>query len=298
MRRLARALKINRAWAVGIMECLWHWAARFAPQGDIGRHSNEDIAEACCWEADPSVLVQTLIDCGWIEKDAKHRLVIHDWHDHCDQAVAKYISRNNLPFLSRNVRKCPDKDSLPEPVPEPEPVPNSQPEPAPKPKIACVSGVEKSKLAGQKSANGFTIQDLRTQLSILYSRPENFPWMCDEEHYLVDIFKRPDCQKELEAITAFKRRTEPRYFPNKLSRLLSDWTGVLDRARNGSRASIGPKHAEVLAMLREKFPGDHRIPNWSLSFCRAWEDKGWMRQGRPIDWKVELSKQTAAWARE
>lgn len=107
VKRLARLLKINRAWAIGLLEALWHWAGRFAPQGDIGRHEDAEIAEGVFWEKNPRVLIEALLTAGWLEVHATHRLIIHDWHDHADDAVRKYLKRNNLEFQTVS-RHSPD----------------------------------------------------------------------------------------------------------------------------------------------------------------------------------------------
>jgi hypothetical protein len=107
MKKLARALNINRGWAVGLLESLWHWTSKFAPQGDIGKHEDVDIAEGCFWDREPSELINALIETGWIERCDKHRLLVHDWHDHADEAVTKRLARSKLPFLSVS-RRCLD----------------------------------------------------------------------------------------------------------------------------------------------------------------------------------------------
>lgn len=101
MKRLARALGINRAWAGGILEFLWHWAGKFSPQGDIGKHEDIDIAEGCFWDRSPQELIEALVETGWIHRSKEHRLIIHDWHDHADEAVIKRLSRSKLQFLTR-----------------------------------------------------------------------------------------------------------------------------------------------------------------------------------------------------
>ena len=99
MRRLARRVG-GRAQAVGILECLWHWAARYAIQGDIGRWPDEDIAEAVYWDGDPLEIVRHLVECGWVDEDATHRLVIHDWEDHADESVRKTLKNRGLEWAS------------------------------------------------------------------------------------------------------------------------------------------------------------------------------------------------------
>lgn len=167
---LMRKLKIRRFMAVGILESLWHLTAREAPRGDIGRLSDERIAIGIDWGGDAHRLVSALIDAGWIDQigddppagqrrsvtpidaspivndadrcqSAGHqRLLIHDWPDHCDEAVKKYLKRNGLCFACRDMsRHVLDMSRLPEdlktgrPVPEDQtPAPTSPPTPFPR----------------------------------------------------------------------------------------------------------------------------------------------------------------------
>lgn len=133
MKRLTRVLRINRAWSVGILESLWHWAGRFAPQGDIGRYPDGDIAEAVFWPKEPGILIEGLIESEWVDRDTAHRLVIHDWPDHAEESVKKYLKRNKLDFVksggfvqtfSGQVQQTAEKVCLPEPVPIPKPKPS------------------------------------------------------------------------------------------------------------------------------------------------------------------------------
>ena len=148
MKHLARALHINRCTAVGILECLWHWAGKFAQQGDIGRHLDVDIAEAVYWTREPEVLIKALVECGWVDRSETYRLLIHDWQDHADEAVRKYLERHNLKFrqcrdiVSTQSGPCPQESRpcLPRaralPLPEPLPLPSPEPLPVPTPPAA------------------------------------------------------------------------------------------------------------------------------------------------------------------
>lgn len=138
MLALSRALSIPRFSAVGLMETLWHWASRFAPQGDIGKWSDTAIADGATWEGDAEQFVSALTEIGWLDASAEYRLVIHDWEEHADGTVKKYLQRQGLTFLSGNVQTCPDNGgkrlprarALPSPVPSPVPSPSASASPA------------------------------------------------------------------------------------------------------------------------------------------------------------------------
>lgn len=91
--------------AIGYLELLWHFTAQFAPQGDIGRYSIKRIEAALDWHGRSGALVQALLDSGWIENleiapDGAQLLVVHDWHDHADDATRRRLERAGLRFLS------------------------------------------------------------------------------------------------------------------------------------------------------------------------------------------------------
>jgi len=98
-RRLAKLLGVPMFSAVGVLECVWHFTARHAIRGDIGRWNDHEIADAIGWPAeDAERLIPALVDAGWLDRCQSHRLVVHDWQDHCDEAVKKTVQRKGWEF--------------------------------------------------------------------------------------------------------------------------------------------------------------------------------------------------------
>lgn len=62
-----------------------------------------------------------------------------------------------------------------------------------------------------------------------------------------------------------------------------------------SGARLGPSLKEVQTYASDKWGEDDRHHTWAVSFHRFWNDKGWKRQGKLIDWQSELTKQVAGW---
>lgn len=143
--RLARALGISRAQAVGHLELLWHWTAKFAPRGDVGRFQDVDIEQGAGWEGPEGQLVDSLEAEGWLDVHGEVRLVVHDWHEHADDAVKKALARKGLAFFvacpdnGGQRRTVADNGSLPEPLPLPlpEPEPLTTPPPPSQPQEAA-----------------------------------------------------------------------------------------------------------------------------------------------------------------
>src|SRR5678815_4241072 len=86
---LARRLRVALPHAVGILEMLWHFGRDYARQGDIGRFSDGEIADAVAWPSERPVedLIEALLAERWLDKNPQHRLLIHGWSEHADKAV-------------------------------------------------------------------------------------------------------------------------------------------------------------------------------------------------------------------
>ncbi len=140
--RLKALLGCNRATALGYLECLWHFTGRFAPQGNIGRYSDEEFEAWAEWTGEDGALVAALVKSKWVDVHPSCRLLVHDWHIHADDATKLALKRKNLNFIlpisdtnATLTGQCPDSvptvSGLPVPEPEPEPVPEPVPEPEP-----------------------------------------------------------------------------------------------------------------------------------------------------------------------
>lgn len=105
MKRLCRRLDIPQYQAVGVLESVWHTVAREAPRGDIGKLSDEDIALAIDYRGDEAKLIEALVYAGWLDRDSTHRLVVHDWADHADDAVQMKLARGHLFFADGRAPK-------------------------------------------------------------------------------------------------------------------------------------------------------------------------------------------------
>lgn len=100
-RRLAKILGIPVPCALGLMEALWHVTAEQQPDGAIGRMSNQDIADEMFWEEDADQLIGAFVESGLIDESQEHRLVIHDWTRHADQATKRKVARHGGKLVSQ-----------------------------------------------------------------------------------------------------------------------------------------------------------------------------------------------------
>jgi hypothetical protein len=97
-KKLMRRLQISRPLCTGLLEELWHFTAKDAPRGDIGKYSNEDIATAVGWEGDHDEFVNALIEYGWLDTSDEFRLVVHKWSKHAPNYVKGNVVKSKQTF--------------------------------------------------------------------------------------------------------------------------------------------------------------------------------------------------------
>lgn len=102
--KLKRRLKLMQWEAVGLLESLWQFAIINCQDGAIGKFSNEDIIASFEWKGDPDHTIAQLVECGWIDPHEEHRLVIHDWADHCPKFIKGALVRHGRSFVPCNAK--------------------------------------------------------------------------------------------------------------------------------------------------------------------------------------------------
>ena len=86
------------------------------------------------------------------------------------------------------------------------------------------------------------------------------------------------------------------YVVKRWSREQVEWRSGTHKGRKSAAAErVGPTLDEVRALVKEKYGDDPRSGVWAASFQSQWTARGWRRNGKLIDWKVELSAQCAKW---
>lgn len=96
---LSARLKCSRPEAIGFLTLLWDWATETALAGNVGRWANGAIARACDWTGCPDLFVNSLVGAGWLDEDPDHRLVIHDWGQHCENWVRAKAQKLGVSLL-------------------------------------------------------------------------------------------------------------------------------------------------------------------------------------------------------
>jgi hypothetical protein len=73
--RLARRLGVSLPAAIGHLHLLWWWALEYAPDGNLAVFSDEEVAQACCWEGTAVSLRRALTAVGFLDDGG----AVHDW---------------------------------------------------------------------------------------------------------------------------------------------------------------------------------------------------------------------------
>jgi len=103
-RRLSRVLGSDYV-AMGVLELVYHFTARFTPSGNIGKYSDEEIETWIGWDGEDGAAVAALVKCGLIDTDEHHRLVVHDWHQWADSEVHATLAKQTERFANGDMPK-------------------------------------------------------------------------------------------------------------------------------------------------------------------------------------------------
>lgn len=102
-KRLARELKVTAAAAVGHLHFLWWWAVDFAPDGDLTKFDDEEIADAMGYEGkDPTKAKAALIFAGFLDNTEHGTVTIHDWQEYAGRTLGQ---REKARQRARNYRE-------------------------------------------------------------------------------------------------------------------------------------------------------------------------------------------------
>lgn len=100
----ASILGIELPTAIGHLELLWAFTAKQSPRGDIGKWTDGAIARACFWTGSPETFLKALLKIGLIDHHGTHRLVVHDWPEHCPNWVRAKLGKLKLTFITTEER--------------------------------------------------------------------------------------------------------------------------------------------------------------------------------------------------
>jgi hypothetical protein len=98
--RLKRILQQPMCTVRGMLDAMWEYAYQAHPNGDLGADPADDIADVVEWPADARKLVAALIETHWLDVTPSGHLLIHDWPEHCEDAVHMRLARAHQFFAN------------------------------------------------------------------------------------------------------------------------------------------------------------------------------------------------------
>lgn len=66
----------------------------------------------------------------------------------------------------------------------------------------------------------------------------------------------------------------------------------------GKKITTGPTYQEVFTTCREKEEDSSKAASYATGFYATWKQRGWKKDGREIEWRIELQNQIARWRTE
>lgn len=97
---LASRLGVTKPTAIGHLELLWAFVGKLAPQGNVGKYPDGAIARAAEWQGDPTAFVDALLLARLVDECGTHRLVVHDWAEHCPSWVRAKVKKTRLDLIT------------------------------------------------------------------------------------------------------------------------------------------------------------------------------------------------------
>lgn len=207
-KRLQRRLNESRRGIAGLLELLWIGVSRNCPEGDVGRFTNEEIAIMVDWEGDPDLLVNALVDCGWLDVCDENRLVVHDWLDHCPTYVKGGMATR---------KKATPKNAATSTEPEAIAVGQNSSATSLEPEaIAIGSEPVSTKPSLTKPNQAFSIQAEETKIPWLQNQSERFrsSWDRWKRHLKQKMIVQTDMEEETELMDLV------RCYPNEDERIV------------------------------------------------------------------------------
>lgn len=141
--------------AVRCLLRLWEYAARKRVKGTLFGMSKEDIEIEAAWTGESGLLVDAMVEIGWINVDENGVFALHDWKQHQPwvyaseersknarrAAIAKWEKRGIKPKDAPRIRNAcgtsapsmrnDENRNAPSPTPTPTPIPTPTPTPTP-----------------------------------------------------------------------------------------------------------------------------------------------------------------------
>jgi hypothetical protein len=129
-RKLARRLGVSIPTAIGHLHLLWHFALKYAADGDLSRFEWEEIEDGVMWDGTADAFITDCIAIGWLDcnepdDDAHFGVSIHGWEEYGGKAIRQKEDNAERQQRWRDRHKTVSKPSPNKPVTVTSPLPNA-----------------------------------------------------------------------------------------------------------------------------------------------------------------------------
>lgn len=247
---LADAMGWSVFETIGRLHCFWYWCLAYAATGDLRKFNDAQIGAAVVLNGDDAErFVKAMVAACWLDRgDGVFR--VHDWLDY----AGRYLRDTKF---KRSTDKWAEaqqlylKDICQPTVSRQSAVTTNQPTNRTNPPTA----------ADMVSADKSVSDQVRARVGSMFKRPVSDHWNYSDESALFEVCRRPKALDELVELERFKTTPES-FFPQSVSRLLSNWAETLDRARNATnQRSSRPGADRNAGTANEGRAADYGKPN-------------------------------------
>ena len=83
---LKKRLNLPQYAVVGLLESVWMLTCQTADDGDLSKHSHQEIADYADYDGSATELIEAMVETRWLDRNGE-QLMVHDWDEHCPKYV-------------------------------------------------------------------------------------------------------------------------------------------------------------------------------------------------------------------
>lgn len=256
--RLMNLMKVSRMVAIGALESMWQFTARFTPNGHIGKYPVEEIEAWLGWDGEEGALLAMLEKARWVDRHPVHGLIVHDWADHCDSFVHTDLAKKTQLFIDGRAPRI-DHDAF-----------NTQSRARIRAEYEKIYGPE----VWESPRNE---QEVRDQTNETAKQSGTSPGLCDENVTSARAIPEPVPEPEPEPVA--ERATSAR-------------TEISADPLPDCAPPIGCTVEAIEADLRSRGWHESRAKHTAAKFWETYNRSGWRDgQGRRIaNWRLQVQR--------
>lgn len=271
---LSARMKWSKPETIGRLHLLWWWTLDFAEDGDLRKYNDGQIAEAMCVDiAQAGELVAALVEARWLEREPYFR--IRNWWSYIGRFLHVKYGKRDLDKIKRIRAAYADTATV------------------------TVTELTKPNQPNQPEGERAREDDLPEipTLEQAIAQTATAGILSDFVGYVFQDWSSRSGKDGGGNVVSWLPYVTKRWAREQVEWKAGTHRGKKTAGVKPAKLAGVPTRAEVLAHAAEKWGDDNRHTNWASSFHTHWADakRNWHRNGKLIDWKIELSDQVSKW---